>query len=49
MYLSKVSHVCSNQVCMTYFYGIMAMSFLVFMLHAYFKCMTVCHYVISHI
>ena len=28
MHLSKVSEVCSNQVCMTYFHQIMQMSFL---------------------
>ena len=29
MHLSKVSKVCSNQVCMTYFHRVMVMSFFV--------------------
>ena len=29
MHISKASQVCPNQVCITYFHGIMLMSFLV--------------------
>ena len=45
MHVSKVTQVCSNQGCMTYFHWIMLMSFWVVV---YLQCITICHYVISH-
>ena len=51
MQLSKVTQVCSNQGCTTYFHRIMLMSFRVVTHHVYLQCKTirVCHYVISQL
>ena len=50
MHRSKLTQVCSNQGCMTYFHWIMLMSFRVVynMYIVYLQCITICHYVISH-
>ena len=48
MHLSKVTQVCSNQGCKTYFYWIMLISFWVVTQHVYLQCKTISHYVISH-
>ena len=50
MHLSKLTQVCSNQGCMTYFHWVMLMSFrVVYNTYiVYLQCITICHYVISH-